>query len=356
MLHSAASIGSGTPSALSEQLAEACGTDPSWFCQQVTSWTDNDAVTRVAAAVDLFSVLLIALAAVLANRVLRRLIRRGVRRVAGQPDRPRFWRRRRTAASETGREQQRLQGVRQLQRVEALSTVLQSAGTAVIFTVAAFLVLDEFGVNLAPLLAGAGVLGIALGFGAQALVRDFLAGIFIITEDQFGVGDIITLDQEVGGEVEAMSLRTTRLRSVDGTVWHIPNGEIRRVGNQSQHWSRALLDIKVAYDTPIDQAEAVIKRVADEFAAIEDDILDEPTVWGVEALEASGIVIRLVLKTTPSEQWRISRELRRRIKDAFDAEGIEIPFPQQTTWVRYEDAEPSDRVSPVGVAGRPGSG
>lgn len=225
-----------------------------------------------------------------------------------------------------------------------------------IFTVATFLVLDEFGVNLAPLLAGAGVLGIALGFGAQALVRDFLAGIFIITEDQFGVGDIITIDQEVGGTVEAMSLRTTRLRAVDGTVWHIPNGEIRRVGNQSQHWSRALLDIKVAYDTPIDLAEAVIKRVADEFAAVEDDILDEPTVWGVEALEASGIVIRLVLKTTPSEQWRISRELRRRIKDAFDAEGIEIPFPQQTTWVRYEDGSPSDRDQPVGVDGRPSAG
>lgn len=344
MLPSAPSIGTGTSSALSEQLAEACGTDPSWFCQQVTSWTDNDAVTRIAAAVDLFSVLVIIFAAAVVVRLMRRLIRRGVRRIAGQPNRPRFWRRHPNAASEAGREQMR-QGVRQQQRVEALSTVLQSAGSALVITVAAFLVLDEFGVNLAPLLAGAGVLGIALGFGAQALVRDFLAGIFIITEDQFGVGDIITIDREVGGTVEAMSLRTTRLRAVDGTVWHVPNGEIRRVGNQSQHWSRALLDIEVAYDTPLDQAEAVIKRAADELAAVEEDILDEPTVWGVEAFAASGIVIRLVLKTTPSEQWRISRELRRRIKEAFDAEGIEIPLPQQTTWIRYEDGgEPAPPI------------
>lgn len=354
MLSSAPSIGSGTPSALSDQLAEVCGNDPSWFCQQVTSWTDNDAVTRIAAAVDLFSVLLIVLAAIFAIRLLRRLIRRGVRRIAGEPNRPRFWRRRTAAAPDTTREHIR-QGVRQQQRVEALSTVLQSAGTAVIATVATFLVLDEFGVNLAPLLAGAGVLGIALGFGAQALVRDFLSGIFIITEDQFGVGDIITIDREVGGTVEAMSLRTTRLRAVDGTVWHIPNGEIRRVGNQSQHWSRALLDIQVAYDTPLSQAEEVIKRVADELAVVDDDILDEPTVWGVEALAASGIVIRLVLKTTPSEQWRISRELRRRIKDAFDAEGIEIPLPQQTTWVRYEDG-PTAPAEPVGAAGRNDAG
>ena len=353
MLPSAPSIGSGTSSTLSEQLAEVCGTDPSWFCQQVTSWTNNDAVTRIAAAVDLFSVLLIIIAAVIANRLLRRLIRRAVRRIAGQPDRPRFWQRRTAAAREAGREHV-LQGVRQQQRVEALSTVLQSAGSAVIVTVGAFLVLDEFGVNLAPLLAGAGVLGIALGFGAQALVRDFLAGIFIITEDQFGVSDIITIDREVSGTVEAMSLRTTRLRAVDGTVWHIPNGEIRRVGNQSQHWSRALLDIEVAYDTPLNQAEAVIKRVADELAAVEDDILDEPTVWGVEALAANGVVIRLVLKTTPSEQWRISRELRRRIKDAFDAEGIEIPLPQRTTWVRYEDGGPPGVAEPVGAPGPDG--
>lgn len=314
-----------------EPVAAVCGDDPTWFCQQVAGWTDNAAITRIVAAVDLFSVLLIIVVAVTLNRLLRRLIRRSVWRLGPRSPGTRFWRRKRTAPTPA------TQGIRQQQRVEALSTVLQSFASAVIGVVTAFMVLDEFGVNLAPLLAGAGVVGIALGFGAQSLVRDLLAGIFIIIEDQYGVSDIITIDAEVSGTVEAMSLRTTRLRAVDGTVWHIPNGEIRRVGNQSQLWSRALLDIEVAYDTPLGRAEEVIKRVADQLAAVEDDILEEPKVWGVESLGASGIVLRLVVKTTPSEQWRISRELRKLIKEAFDAEGIEIPFPQQTTWIRRED-------------------
>ncbi|MDQ3721987.1 MAG: mechanosensitive ion channel family protein, partial [Actinomycetota bacterium] len=112
-------------------------------------------------------------------------------------------------------------------------------------------------------MAGAGIVGIALGFGAQSLVKDFLSGMFILVEDQFGVGDIVDLDQQTSGAVEAVSLRTTRLRAVDGTVWHVPNGDIRRVGNKSQHWSRALLDIEVAYETDIEQAKGVIKGVAD---------------------------------------------------------------------------------------------
>ena len=150
------------------------------------------------------------------------------------------------------------------QRINALTSVLRSVATAVIFAIAGFMILGELGLNLAPLLAGAGIVGIALGFGAQSLVKDFLSGMFILVEDQFGVGDIVDLDQQTSGTVEAVSLRTTRLRSVDGTVWHVPNGDIRRVGNKSQHWSRALLDIEVAYDTDIDHASAVIKRVADE--------------------------------------------------------------------------------------------
>jgi small conductance mechanosensitive channel len=152
------------------------------------------------------------------------------------------------------------------QRIEALASVLRSLTTFVIYAVAAFMILGELGVNLGPLLAGAGIIGVALGFGSQSLVKDFLSGVFILIEDQFGVGDIVNLDGETSGTVEAVSLRTTRLRSVDGTVWHVPNGEIRRVGNQSQHWSRALIDIEVAYDTDLDHAEAVIARVADEVA------------------------------------------------------------------------------------------
>ena len=157
---------------------------------------------------------------------------------------------------------------------------------------------------------------------------------FILVEDQFGVGDIVDLDQQTSGTVEAVSLRTTRLRAVDGTVWHVPNGDIRRVGNKSQHWSRALLDVEVAYDTDIEQAKGVIKRVADELWHEREDILEEPEVWGVERLGPNAIVIRLVVKTRPADQYDVSRELRQRLKEAFDAEGIEIPFPQQVVWHR----------------------
>ena len=219
-----------------------------------------------------------------------------------------------------------------------LATVLRSVVTFVIALVAVLLILGELGFNLAPLLAGAGIVGVALGFGSQTLVKDFLSGFFILVEDQFGVGDIVDLETGVTGVVEAVSLRTTRLRSVDGTVWHMPNGEIRRVGNMSQHWSRALLDVEVAYDTDIPHAREVIKRVADELWHESEHVLEEPDLWGVEDLGLNGIKIRLVVKTTPSEQWAISRTLRERLKAAFDAERIEIPFPQQTIWMRPDPA------------------
>ena len=224
--------------------------------------------------------------------------------------------------------------LRSEQRIDALTSVLRSLVTFVIYTVAVFMILGEIGINLGPLIAGAGIIGVALGFGSQSLVKDFLSGVFILVEDQFGVGDIVDLDGQTSGTVDAVSLRTTRLRSVDGTLWHVPNGEIRRVGNKSQHWSRALIDIEVAYDTDLDHAEAVIARVADEIASGDADVIEQPEVWGVEQLGANGIVIRLVVKTRPSEQFRVSRELRRRIKAVFEEEGIEIPFPQQTVWHR----------------------
>jgi small conductance mechanosensitive channel len=220
------------------------------------------------------------------------------------------------------------------QRIEALASVLRSLVTFVIYAVAAFMILGEVGIELGPLLAGAGIIGVALGFGSQSLVKDFLSGIFILIEDQFGVGDIVNLDGETSGTVEAVSLRTTRLRAVDGTVWHVPNGEIRRVGNQSQHWSRALIDVEVAYHTDLEHAKGVMASVAHAVRENDPDVLDEPEVWGVEALGANGITLRLVVKTRPSQQYRVSRELRARLKAAFESEGIEIPFPQQTVWHR----------------------
>jgi len=313
---------------------DVCGPDPGFFCREVFERTDDRALAELAdkALGATLAAIAILFVAYLLNRLVGRTIRRALRSLHSGAVHERLGSlRRRTPAALLEPTELSL---RAEQRVNALTSVLRSVATAVIFTIAGFLVVGEFGLNLAPLLAGAGIVGIALGFGAQSLVKDFLSGMFILVEDQFGVGDIVDLDQQTSGTVEAVSLRTTRLRSVDGTVWHVPNGDIRRAGNKSQHWSRALLDIEVAYDTDIEQAKGVIKRVADILWHERDDILEEPEVWGVERLGPNAIVIRLVVKTRPADQYDVSRQLRQRLKEAFDEEGIEIPFPQHVVWNR----------------------
>jgi small conductance mechanosensitive channel len=222
------------------------------------------------------------------------------------------------------------------QRARTLGAVLRSVTAIVIFTIAGLMVMGEFDINLGPLIASAGIAGVAIGFGAQSLVKDFLSGIFILIEDQYGVGDIVDVG-EAAGVVEQVNLRTTRLRDVNGTLWHVPNGEIRRVGNKSQDWARTVLDVEVAYDTDVGHATEVIKRVAD--SVWEDDlpeatVLEEPEIWGVEMFGENAIVIRLAMKTEPAEQFTVARMVRGRLKEAFDREGIEIPFPQRTIWVK----------------------
>ena len=215
------------------------------------------------------------------------------------------------------------------QRIEALAAALAGATSFVVWVVAVLAVLHVLGVRLGPLLTGAGLIGVALGFGAQSLIRDFLTGVFILVEDQFGVGDWVDLGAATGS-VEAVTLRATRIRSVDGTVWHVPNGQIQRAGNMSQHWSRALLDVQIALHSDIDRAREAMKRVADEIWHEDRAMIEASEVWGVQSLGPGGITIRLVAKTKPLEQWRISRELRERIKTEFDRKGIEVPPP--TPW------------------------
>jgi len=228
---------------------------------------------------------------------------------------------------------------RRNRRTETLTSVLRSLVTGITWTIVGLLVLGEVGISLGPLIAGAGIVGVVLAFGAQHIVADFLAGSFMLFEDQFGVGDVIDVG-DAAGTVEKVSLRVTTLRDVNGTVWHVPNSHIERVANKSQLWSRAVLDIDVAYDTDLRRAEGIIQRVADqlwqdtEFTA--GDIIDPPEVWGVENLGADGVTIRLVVKTDPAEQWAIGRELRLRIKEALDEAGIEIPFPQRVVWLRHD--------------------
>ncbi len=318
------------------RMTDVCGEDPGFFCREVLNRTNDRALAELADNLlgTMLTVVAIFVGAVVVNRLVKRSVKRGLRTLHSGAVRERLGAiRRRTPNALLETEEISL---RAEQRINALTSVLRSIATVVIFAIAGFLILGEVGLNLAPLLAGAGILGVALGFGAQSLVKDFLSGLFILVEDQFGVGDIVDLDQQTSGTVEAVSLRTTRLRAVDGTVWHVPNGDIRRVGNKSQHWSRALLDVEVAYDTDIEHAKSVIKRVADALWRQREDILEEPEVWGVERLGLNSIVIRLVVKTRPADQYDVSRELRQRLKEAFDAEGIEIPFAQQVVWHRGE--------------------
>jgi small conductance mechanosensitive channel len=310
-----------------ELVQRTCGEDPSWVCQQVLDATNgNEFLARTAdflLARPLQIVIILAVALVV-NRLVRRAIARFVQRMTTSDA---------MLSRLTGDE---VAARRAVSRAQTISQVLRSLTTAVVYGIAGLLVLGELGINLGPLLAGAGIAGVAIGFGAQSLVKDFLSGIFMLVEDQYGVGDVVDLG-EANGTVEAVTLRSTRLRDVNGTVWHVPNGTVQRVANKSQQWARALIDVSIAYGSDVRHATDVIKRVADDVwrdEAFTETILEEPEVWGVESLGADGIVIRLVVKVQPAEQWKVMRELRLRIKDAFDAEGIEIPFPQRTLWVR----------------------
>ncbi len=331
-----------------EQLATVCGSDPGIACEFVFELTENEFLARAVewAVSKPLKVVFIFLVAFVANRLLRRAIQRSVDRLVVLRQASAQQREEQEVGdgrfeSLLGRAEEKLeflkaQSERSQQRARTLGTVLKSIATSLIYGFAVLMVLGEFGVNLGPLIAGAGVVGIALGFGAQTIVRDFLSGIFMMLEDQYGVGDVIDFG-ETAGVVEEISLRTTQLRDVHGTVWFVPNGEIKRVGNKSQLWSRTVLDIDVAYDTDLGRAGEIIKGVAIELYEEQPEkatIIEPPEIWGVERFGDNSITIRLAVKTEPLEQWAVGRELRGRLKRALDEAGIEIPFPQRTVWIQ----------------------
>jgi small conductance mechanosensitive channel len=264
--------------------------------------------------------LLILVAAWVANRLVRRAIRRLVASMS--EDRGLAALKAPTALARTGE----IPSLRRVQRAETVGALLASVASFGIWTLAGLMALGTLGLDLGPLIAGAGIVGVAVGFGSQNLVRDFISGIFMLMEDQYGVGDVVDAGPATG-TVEGVGLRTTRLRDVSGTLWHIPNGEIRRVGNRSQGWARALVDVELAYSTDLDDATGTIERVGHELYAEEQwapKILEQPEVWGVEELGPDGIRVRLGAKTRPLEQWKVARELRARLKVAFDQAGIEV--------------------------------
>ncbi|HSJ31293.1 MAG TPA: mechanosensitive ion channel family protein [Longimicrobiales bacterium] len=220
------------------------------------------------------------------------------------------------------------------QRAQTLASLLGNVALVAIFIVVTLTILDILLDNIAPILASFGILGLAFSFGAQSLVKDVISGTFMLMEGQFGIGDVVRVS-DVSGAVEKITLRTTVLRDVEGVVHIIPNGEITRVSNLTKSWSRAVLNIGVAYREDVDRVIDVLRDLVREFHADPEWgalLLEEPQVPGVESLGDSAVVIRVSAKTLPLKQWDVARELRRRIKKRFDHEGIEIPFPHTTMY------------------------
>ena len=216
---------------------------------------------------------------------------------------------------------------RRRQRAKTIGSVLKSLTTLVTYGIAFLMILQQFAINITPIIASAGVLGVAIGFGAQSLVRDFLSGVFMMLEDQYGVGDVIDAGQATG-TVEAVGLRVTTLRDVNGTVWYVRNGEIVRIGNSSQGFAVAVVDVPLAHGS-VDEALTVMGETAEQVVAeapLAEDVMDAPQVLGVEKVTPEGITLRLTVKVRPGRQWATQRLLRARIMGAFVAAGIEPHF------------------------------
>jgi small conductance mechanosensitive channel len=320
-----------------EAVTEVCGDDPTWICREVYEATENEVLAELADWMigRPFKIVVILFIGWLVARIARHYVRKWVQRLA-------------TSERSTAQRSLEMIGLEALEddepdprreaRAISISTVLSGTVSVLIWTIAILIALSEAGINLGPLIAGAGIAGVALGFGAQSLVKDCIAGFFMLVEDQYGLGDHVDLG-EATGTVERISLRATVLRDGDGTVWHVPNGEVQRVGNRSHVWSVAVVDIDVAYDADLARVRELMRAVASDVCSSSpwvDDVLAEPDVLGVEMLGPDGITVRMNVKTRAGTQWRLQRELREQLKDRFDAEGIEIPFPQRTVWVRSE--------------------
>jgi moderate conductance mechanosensitive channel len=267
-----------------------------------------------------FSVTVIVLISLGLLRLLRTVVRRTAERVMERHDQP----------------------ARELTlKANTLANVIESAGRMVVFIIATMMVLSNLGLNIGPLLASAGVAGIAIGFGAQSLISDLINGFFILLEDQYSVGDVVTINGDTG-LVEHLSLRKTALRALSGTVIIIPNGDIRTVQNLTKDWARAVLDIAISYDDDIDNAMEVIRAELTDIEndpEIGDSIIAPAEILGVTELGQYQVTIRAWVKTRPMENWKVQRELLRRIKKTLDRHGITIPYPHNVTIYRSENGE-----------------
>lgn len=221
-------------------------------------------------------------------------------------------------------------GLSARKRSDTLERTFSNAFSVLIWVTAVFVALSELGVNLGPLLAGAGVFGVAVGFGAQYMVRDFLAGFFIILENQYRVGDVVCIEDQCG-EVEDITFRKTVLRDPDGVVHHIPNGEVKKASNMTQDFARVNVNIGVAYEEDLDRVINVINKVGEKMAKEkewEGKIIDPPHFFRLESLGDSSVVMTIRVETEPLFRWDAESELKKRIKETFEKEGIEMPYPQ----------------------------
>jgi len=255
------------------------------------------------------------LAIKISNKIIEKIIRKAVKKEKGAKD-----------------------GLAEKKREDTLIRVFNSILIIIIWLIALLTILPEFGINVGPILAGAGILGVALGFGAQYVVRDFLAGIFIILENQYRVGDVVCLDDVCGG-VEDITLRKTVLRDLDGALHHIPNGSFKKASNLTKGYSRAHMNISVSYKEDIDKVIDLINEVGKNMAndsLWKDDIIKPIQVLGSGPNDfgTNGMEIEVLGETKPLKQWDILKEFRKRLKVTFDKKGIEIPFPQISIWTK----------------------
>ncbi len=230
-----------------------------------------------------------------------------------------------------------------------LGKVIRNITRILVGSVAVMMALKELGIDIGPILAGIGILGLAVGFGAQSLVKDFLAGMFVLVENQYNVGDVIPA-AGASGLVEKITLRATTLRDYEGNVHIIPNGTIGVLTNKTRQWSRFVLDIGVAYKESVDDVMGILKEIGDELAAdakFSSMITAPLEVLGVQDFADSAVIIRVMFTTQPVKQWTVGREFRRRVKNTFDAKGIEIPFPHTTIYLG--DAAPMNGIMRVKV-------
>jgi small conductance mechanosensitive channel len=295
---------------MASSAASPCTTGDGISCDLAWRWTGNQTAAELATMLigRPLAILALVVGGLLVRWLAARLIDRMVGRIANGP-------------------------LNERRRVRALTmgSLLKSIATTVIVFVVVLMIIAELGFPIGPLIASAGVVGLAIGFGAQSLVKDYLSGMFMIFEDQYGVGDSVDVGQ-ASGTIEAVGLRVTRLRDVHGTVWYVRNGEILRVGNMSQNWARTVIDVGVSVSSDLDHVRSVLRGVAHELwedPAFDGRVIEEPEVWGVEALAGEIVTMRVTMKTAPGEQGPVARALRERIKDAFDREGIVMPTPVQ---------------------------